>query len=165
MTTSSKNCNPKRNLTLLLLCLLIGYGVEAQSIAVNVDHPGAAIRPTMWGIFFEDINLAADGGLYAELIKNRSFEFTSPLMGWKEVTSKPGTGTLLVLNRSAESPDNPRFLRVTHYGDAAYGLANEGFRGMGIKAGEVYHFSVFDRTPSGPATALRLELQDAKIGR
>ncbi|HLL43137.1 MAG TPA: hypothetical protein VK369_08370, partial [Segetibacter sp.] len=59
--------------------------INAQSnenIVVKVDQPIAPIQPTMWGIFFEDINLGADGGIYAELVKNRSFEFNSPLMGW-----------------------------------------------------------------------------------
>jgi alpha-N-arabinofuranosidase len=129
----------------------------AQDITVRVDKPGAAIRPTMWGIFFEDINMAADGGLYAELVKNRSFEFNNPLMGWQAKTAAPGNGTVLVLNQSAENPDNPRFIRVTHYTDAAYGLVNEGFRGMGIKQDETYHFSVWSRS-TAPMT-LRLELQ------
>jgi alpha-N-arabinofuranosidase len=54
-------------------------------IAVDAAHPGPAISKTMFGIFFEDINFAADGGLYPELVKNRSFEFQEPLTGWHEV--------------------------------------------------------------------------------
>ena len=54
-------------------------------IAVDAAHPGAAISPTMFGIFFEDINFAADGGLYPERIKNRSFEFDQPLNGWHAI--------------------------------------------------------------------------------
>ena len=53
-------------------------------ITVNVDQPGARINPAMWGVFFEDINFGADGGLYAEMVKNRSFEFPEPLMGWSK---------------------------------------------------------------------------------
>lgn len=51
-------------------------------ISANVQKPIAPVQPTMWGIFFEDINLAADGGIYSELVKNRSFEFPKPFMGW-----------------------------------------------------------------------------------
>ena len=51
-------------------------------ISVHTTQPGAAIAPTMFGVFFEDINFAADGGLYPERIKNRSFEFAEPLTGW-----------------------------------------------------------------------------------
>ena len=161
MVNNSQHRHPKRNLkrtfffaTFLIILTQIA---TAQDLTVQVDKPGAPIAPTMWGIFFEDINLAADGGLYAELVKNRSFEFNNPLMGWTEHSSVPGNATLLVLNRSAENPDNPRFIRVTHTGDSPYGLTNEGFRGMGIKQGETYHFSVRDR-PTAPIT-LRLELQ------
>jgi alpha-L-arabinofuranosidase len=120
----------------------------------------------MWGIFFEDINMAADGGLYAELVKNRSFEFNMPLMGWKEMKAKPADGSVLVINRAAENPANPRFIRVSHYSEGNYGLSNEGFRGMGIKKDEQYHFSVWDRA-NGGSRALRIELitpEGQKIG-
>ena len=55
----------------------------------------------MWGVFFEDINMGADGGLYAELVKNRSFEFYKPIMGWKMEGSQVKEGDFLVLNRGA----------------------------------------------------------------
>ena len=156
-----------RRIVFFLFAVLGLSQANAQRLRVDVDKPGAVIRPTMWGIFFEDINMAADGGLYAELIKNRSFEFNNPLMGWKEHTSSPGDGTILVLNRQAESPDNPRFIRVSHIGGGAYGLSNEGFRGMGIRQGETYHFSCWVRSGAGGAAApaLRLELQtpDGKV--
>jgi alpha-L-arabinofuranosidase len=149
--------NRKKYFFYTLLFLSFFQHATAQNLIVQTNKPGAPIQPTMWGIFFEDINLAADGGLYAELVKNRSFEFTNPLMGWTEHPSVPGNGTVLVLNRSAEKPDNPRFIRVTHYADGPYTLSNEGFRGMGIKAGETYHFSVWDHA-TAPIT-LRLQLQ------
>ena len=56
-------------------------------ITVQADRPGAKINPAMWGIFFEDINFGADGGLYAELVKNRAFEFPHALMGWDHTKS------------------------------------------------------------------------------
>ena len=66
--------------------LLLGLSSSAQVHRMDIDlkKVGAPIQPTMYGIFFEDINYAADGGLYAELVKNRSFEFPNdPLQGWK----------------------------------------------------------------------------------
>lgn len=134
-------------------------GPASPDIVVQAGHPGAAIPSTMWGIFFEDINMAADGGLYAELVKNRSFEFNLPLMGWKEHKTGPGDGSVLVLNRGQENPANPRFVRLTHTSSGAYGLSNEGFRGMGIKNNELYHFSVWARPQSGGPLTLRLELK------
>ncbi|EJW93349.1 alpha-L-arabinofuranosidase A, partial [gut metagenome] len=58
--------------------------LQAQNheFVIQAKKLGAEIQPTMYGLFFEDINYAADGGLYAELVKNRSFEFPQHLMGW-----------------------------------------------------------------------------------
>ncbi len=123
----------------------------------------------MYGIFFEDINMAADGGVYAELVKNRSFEFTPNLMGWHERGKDGGSGSVQVVDRSAERPDNPHVITLTVASGAGYyGLSNEGFRGMGIKKGETYHFSVIARQHSGSRTGLTVELVDSQgvvIGR
>src|SRR4051812_142270 len=77
---------------------------------IAADKIKAHVQPTMYGIFFEDINLAGDGGVYAELVKNRSFEFKTPLMGWKELKQDGGNGSILILNRGAANPDNPKFI-------------------------------------------------------
>src|SRR4029078_8098999 len=70
---------------------------------VKADQIKGPVQPTMWGIFFEDINLAADGGVYAELVKNRSFEFAAPMMGWKEQKREGGNGSVLVINRGSSN--------------------------------------------------------------
>ncbi len=77
-----------RIITFFLLIITIAFSVELPAqklvpIIVNADKPKAEIKSTMWGIFFEDINFGADGGIYAELVKNRSFEFYKPRTGWK----------------------------------------------------------------------------------
>ena len=129
-----------------------------QKIIVKVNQPTAAIQPTMWGVFFEDINLAADGGIYAELVKNRSFEFFKPLMGWKIL--KPDTTTgVLIINQSETNPANPRYARISiAESEQSFGISNEGFRGMGIKTGMTYHFSVLARQSAGSALKVRIEL-------
>ncbi|AYB35029.1 alpha-L-arabinofuranosidase C-terminal domain-containing protein [Chryseolinea soli] len=138
--------------------------LQAQTVLnVKVDQPLSKIEPTMWGIFFEDINFAADGGLYAELVKNRSFEFAQPLMGWKEQNSNKfaiatNAGSVLILHEGGDT--NPRIARVNVLADKGYGLTNEGFRGMGIKKGATYTFSVQARQQQG-SPALRVELVDA----
>ena len=64
-----------KKLSFLLLLVVIVFPLSAQrTLSVSVK-PGAEINPDMYGVFFEDINFGADGGLYAELVKNRSFEF------------------------------------------------------------------------------------------
>ena len=114
------------------------------------------------GYFFEDINLAADGGIYAELVKNRSFEFTNPLMGWKELDKGTKGGSILVINREAVNKNNPRYIRIKNAITGNYGIANEGFRGMGIEKDKQYNFSVWARWPQGSAVKLRIELVNEK---
>ena len=135
---------------LLVVSMFAGkaFGQSGYPIVVRADQPGPVIQKTMWGIFFEDINFAADGGLYAELVKNRSFEFSKPLMGWKILKKDPTEG-LLIVNQSETNPNNPRYARITLQHDEKFGLENEGFRGMGIKKGITYHFSVLARLPKG----------------
>lgn len=149
---------------LLIVILLAGIAVHAQhTLSVKVNEPKAAIEPGMWGVFFEDINMGADGGIYAELVKNRSFEFNKPMMGWK-ILGKPLTeGDFVVLNRGQENTANPRYLRVTLHNNAkgSIGLNNEGFRSMGIKSGVRYDFSVMYRQPSA-SNKMYIELVDEK---
>src|SRR5215207_3140131 len=100
----------KRSLALLVLiagCCLQAP-VSAQNITVQVNKPVASIQPTMWGVFFEDINMGADGGIYAELVKNRSFEFYKPLMGWRIDQRQFKEGTIIVMNRQDKNTANPR---------------------------------------------------------
>jgi len=153
----------KKVLQILALGLLAASGVtEAQHnnvITVNTKNLSGKISPTMWGVFFEDINMGADGGIYAELVKNRSFEFFRPLMGWTVNGTKVKEGDMLILHRSPSHTANPRFLRTTvsnaAQGDA--GLLNEGFRGMGIKQGLRYDFSVLYRQQQ-PGIRLHIQL-------
>lgn len=107
---------------------------------------------------FEDINYAADGGLYAELVKNRSFEFPQHLMGWK-------TYGKVTLQDDGPFERNPHYVRLSDpgHGHKHTGLDNEGFFGVGIKEGEEYRFSVWARLPQGGTKAtLRIELVDTK---
>ena len=142
-------------LSLILFCST--FATAQQKLILQANKPVAEIQPTMWGIFFEDINLAADGGLYAELVKNRSFEFTQPLMGWKVENDKKGN--ILILNRSVEKPSNPRFARISvNESDKPFAITNEGFRGMGIKKDNGYTFSIISRVVEGTTGTIRAEL-------
>src|SRR3954469_11248869 len=79
--------------------LLSAGAQKTNTITVNAAKITTDIQPTMWGIFFEDINMGADGGLYAELVKNRSFEFYTPQIGWKMGGTQVKEGDFLILNR------------------------------------------------------------------
>jgi len=158
-----KNALP-RSLSLVLFFAYIHVNAEASTITVQADHPGARINPAMWGIFFEDINLGADGGLYAELIKNRGFEFPDPLMGWVKLAASDGSGTLEIRQDSPLNEANPHYLRLTSTGGSGYGIANEGFRGIGLRAGEIYVFSARIRSSaSRPKVRLDLVNPDGKV--
>ena len=111
------------------------------TILIDAGKPGAKINPAMWGIFFEDINFGADGGLYAELVKNRGFEFPDPLMGWSKVSPSKARGHISVLSEFPFDAANPHYLHIESLGTDVFGVANEGFRGMGVKEGETYRFS------------------------
>jgi alpha-L-arabinofuranosidase len=140
-------------LTGLAVTLLSVFAVAQTTnvITVKADKPYAEIQPTMWGVFFEDINLGADGGIYAELVKNRSFEFSKPLMGWKVEQNFFNEAAVTVLNRQGQNLANPRFARVTVNNAKAgtLSITNEGFRGMGIKKDLHYDFSLMYRQQTG----------------
>ena len=140
-----------------LLSIAFAAGMTLTAIGqnvmdVNTKKLGAPIQSTMYGIFFEDINYAADGGLYGELVKNRSFEFPQHLMGWQAF------GCVDV------KEDGP-FQRCPHYvelsdpghRDRRTGLVNEGYFGIGVKKDEQYRFSVWAKAQKGKA-AIRIQL-------
>ncbi|WP_316847810.1 alpha-L-arabinofuranosidase C-terminal domain-containing protein [Pedobacter psychrodurus] len=142
----------------------IGFVSEVQAqtakvIKIKTDHTIAKVQPNMWGGFFEDINFGADGGIYAELIKNRSFEFAKPLMGWTIQRNKQQEGEVLVVNRKEVNTSNPRYLQVKKQTDD-FELINEGFKGIGVKKGLRYDFSVMYRQAK-PGIKLVLLLKDA----
>jgi len=143
-----------RKLTTLLV-LSLALNVQAQRYVMTVDasKPTAQIQPEMYGIFFEDINFGADGGLYAELVKNRSFEFPQPFVGWVPF------GNVTVQEQNPCFDRNPHYVRVVNDGRLLRaGLDNEGYRGIGVKQGEEYRFSVYARTPDTKPMKLSVEL-------
>ena len=141
----------------LAVALSLSASASAMTILIQADQPGADMNPAMWGIFFEDINFGADGGLCAELVKNRSFEFPDPLTGWSRISPSLARGRLSIRDDSPFNAANPHYLRIESEGPAPFGVANEGFRGMGVRQGEAYNFSARIRRTDGSA-ALRIEL-------
>ena len=133
-------------------CLIMSQNL--YHFDIDLSKTGAPISSTQYGIFFEDINFAADGGLYAELVKNRSFEFPSnPFQGWKVF------GNVAVLD-DGPFDRNPHYVRLSDPGHPHRwtGLENEGFFGIGVKAGEEYRFSVWSRVPEGGFSKLHVEI-------
>ena len=135
-------------------CVALAMSLSALSspttITVNADKIGAEIQPTMYGLFFEDINYGADGGLYAEKIKNRSFEFPQNLAGWTTFGN-------VQLKDDGPFERNPHYVTLSAAGhnDKHTGLDNDGFFGVSCKKGKQYRFSVWARSPKGA----RLDVQ------
>ena len=148
-----------KKIFLSIVAMVAAWSLSAQIVEmkVNVNRLGADIQPTMYGIFIEDINFAADGGLYAELVKNRSFEFPgNRLQGWS-------VGGCVEIRDDGPFERNPHYLRLNYPGHPHKhtALENSGFFGIGIKEGAQYRFSVWARVPDGTQAAkLGIELID-----
>lgn len=142
------------------LALSAGMNLNAQNannMVIQANKIGAEIQPTMYGHFFEDINYGADGGLYAELVKNRSFDFPQNFMGW-DIFGK------VTLQNDGPFERNPHYVRLSEPGHAhkRTGIENEGFFGIGIKANEKYRFTVWAR---GENQKIKVELiNNASMG-
>ena len=147
--------NSKRLLTCALaLSSMLGSMAQTHVMDINTKKAGATVQKTMYGLFFEDINYAADGGLYGELVKNRSFEFPQALMGWQTF------GNVTV-------KDDGPFKRCPHYVELSWpghkerrtGLQNEGYFGIGVLKGEEYRFTVWAKADKGTAR-IKVQLID-----
>src|SRR6187402_1564389 len=123
-------------ITKITLCGLLLNGLYANAqkttLEVNTSKTITKIQPTMYGIFFEDINFAADGGLYAEMVKNRSFEFDDPLMGWHQPKSDRhnfnNKSGIAVPVQFSKKGTNHNYCRITVKDAKGYEIINEGFR-------------------------------------
>jgi len=151
-----------------LVACSIGLTAESAEstvqLVVRADQPGAKISPTMYGIFFEDINFGADGGLYAELVKNRSFEFPTAMMAWSEVKQGDAAGSLAVLDQDPFNAVNPHYLSVTATtAGEGYGVVNEGFSGMGVRKGEGYLFSMIVRGDKKAVLRVEMVTTDGRV--
>lgn len=182
----TKSFAPSRLVGLAVVVLLaVVSGVHAQTttLTIQAGQPGKSISPDLIGIFFEDLNYAADGGLYAELIQNRSFEYRpveqsswGPLSFWELQKRGGGDGSLGVSAMRPIHENNPHYalLTVRTPGDGV-GLANSGFGGIPLKAGETYAASFWayqpymgimwgrgDNSKPMPVT-LRLETKEGEV--
>ncbi|MBO5584953.1 MAG: alpha-N-arabinofuranosidase [Bacteroidaceae bacterium] len=151
----------KHSLQALALAAFLGAPASAMAQGVKAPAGGKKISNELLGIFFEDISYSADGGLYAELVENGSFEYSpaerdgwGPGTAWKQIRPGHSLGTLQVRMDSPIHPNNPTYMRlhterVKEYYDYAgfkgFGLENSGFDGIAVKAGAKYDFSAFFR--------------------
>ncbi|WP_031506340.1 alpha-L-arabinofuranosidase C-terminal domain-containing protein [Streptomyces megasporus] len=144
------------------------------TLAIDPTRTGPTIDDRMYGVFYEDINRAADGGLYAELVQNRSFEYApvdnpsyTGLTAWTETATGGATGTAHVVDDEKRLNErNRNHLRLDLDGTggdgARYGVVNAGYNtGIAVERGERYDFSVWARTDRRGGTPLTVTLHDA----
>ncbi len=152
----------------------------ASEITVHVDQATVPLPETLYGLFYEDINYAGDGGLYAELVQNRSFEYypvqgwnplsdkLGPLFAWEKVELGGGGCTLSVENADPLNENNTNYvrLRIDQPGRGV-GLANLGFGGIYVVDGDTYDFSFYARRTHGLDAPVRISLQgaDGELGQ
>jgi alpha-N-arabinofuranosidase len=152
---------------------LLSHPAQAENIVlaapaivtVQAGQP-KYISPDLFGIFFEDLNYAADGGLYAELVQNRSFEYSAAdsknwnsLTAW-ELVQNDGTGSVVVETNSPLNAGNPHYAVLTvENGGNGVGLRNAGFDGIVVKVGEKYDVALFAREISGQPAPIIVRLE------
>ena len=146
----------KRATPVCLLSALLAVSAWANppaTVTVALDAPAKPISPHLFGVFFEDLNYAADGGLYAELIQNRSFEYNAVeqpewnnLTSWEVITRGGGKGNLRAADAFPLHANNPHYaaFAVETPGEGV-GLVNPGFDGIPVTEGEKYELSFFAR--------------------
>ena len=159
---------------------LTGALILASTLSVNAQKPmqapqgGKQISDELIGIFFEDISSSADGGLYAELLQNGSFEFNlaerdgwGPGTAWRVIRPGHSLGLAQALQQDPIHPNNPNYMRLTtervrefkdYDGWKGFGLENHGFDGISVKADACYDFSFFARNVDGKDKQVRVSL-------
>jgi len=137
-------------LFLLFTAVTFNATAQVQVYTVQTKIRKAGISPTLWGLFFEDINRGADGGIYAEMIKNRSFDYPKPMTGW---TTWPGNrvrdGIFIITTQMAVNSADPKYMAVTIRPGDTVGLINEGFGGLALKKGLAYELTLRYRQSGG----------------
>ena len=171
----------KKHLTLTAALLATAMlGVNAQK-PMSAPAGGKAISDELIGIFFEDISSSADGGLYAELVQNGSFEYNptekdgwGPGTAWRMIRPGHSLGYLEPRMDNPIHPNNPTYMRIhtervkeyyDYNGWKGFGLQNDGFDGFSVKAGAKYDFSVFMRNVDKSAKEVRVVLVELPQGR
>ncbi|HEV7925163.1 MAG TPA: alpha-L-arabinofuranosidase C-terminal domain-containing protein [Verrucomicrobiae bacterium] len=166
MNHSNRSC-PTAFILVIASLGAFANGLFAQaSLTVDVDKPGHAISPTLWGIFFEDINLSADGGIYPELVRNRSFEDSDQPDSWTLSDSNSGKSKIAIDSSRPLNPFNRHSLCVTVDGSVA--LENEGYWGMNVVQDDTYVFKVAARGAedfSGPLTVRVLSASGSELAK
>jgi alpha-N-arabinofuranosidase len=163
----------EKTFALFAAFIIVNVNANSQDITSAQNASGGKkISSDLFGLFFEDINYSADGGLYAELVQNRSFEYSptdrpewNPFSFWEYITPGFSYGSISVETKFPVHPNNPHYvvLNVEHVGDGGgVGIKNSGFDGMVIRAGDKYNLSLFVSQLTDEPVSISVTLQNRK---
>ncbi|HZT22396.1 MAG TPA: carbohydrate binding domain-containing protein, partial [Verrucomicrobiae bacterium] len=158
-----------KTLVFAILALIISLPVAAcaqtggtATVAIQADHPGAVVSSNLFGIFFEEINYAGDGGLYAEMVRNRSFYDANNPLFWTLVTTGTATGEMNVDPTMPLNTNIPNSLKLTmSSGSGSVGAGNAGYWGMSLQAGATYDLSFYVRATNNFSGVISARLESA----
>ncbi len=152
-------------LALMAISLAAPFAVLAQTatVAIQANEPAANISSNLFGIFFEEINMAGDGGIYAELVRNRLFaDSTTSIPWWTFVTSGTAAGQMSLDASLPLSTTNPQCLNLTMSGGTGtVGAANNGYYGISVASGKTYNLGFYARASSGFSGNLTVSLESS----
>ncbi|HEU5397249.1 MAG TPA: carbohydrate binding domain-containing protein, partial [Verrucomicrobiae bacterium] len=147
---------------LVLLATMAGHCQSAATVNVAVNQPGAVVSSNLFGIFFEEINYAGDGGIYGEMVRNRSFAQSSNPDYWTLVTSGTAQGSMTVDSTQPLNTNLLSSLKLTlSSGSGSVGAANSGYWGMALQSGAAYHLSFYAAAPTGFSGSITAKLENA----
>ena len=134
---------------------------QTNTVTVQANQPAANISSNLFGIFFEEISMAGDGGIYAELVRNRSFEDASTPVQWTLVTSN-ATGSFAVDTSLPLSASNTQSLKLTKSsGSGSIGAANNGYYGIPLASGKTYNLNFYARAAAGFSGNIAVSLENS----
>ena len=155
-------------LALYIQLICVQNAISQTTITIQADKRGVSISPTLWGIFFEDLNWAADGGLYGELVQNRSFEYINvfgsnftPTTAWTLVQRGGASASMAISTQDPLNSVNSHYitLSITNGGSGA-GLCNIGYGGIPVVNGDSYRFSFWARRSSGLIDTMSIRIEN-----
>jgi hypothetical protein len=145
----------------------VAQGAGTDKLTIHADRPGPKVSPTLYGLFFEEINMAGDGGLYAELVRNRSFEDSDKPEHWTLIADGGSKGNMAIATARPMSGTNVRSLKLTvnSAGGGRAGVANNGYFGIGLKKNARYELSLAARAADGFSGPLTITLESSDGSR
>src|ERR1035438_309751 len=147
---------------LALSAVALARGQSAATVSIQVNQPGAVVSSNLFGIFFEEINCAGEGGIYAEMVRNRAFNNSANPDYWTLVTNGAATGTMSVDFSQPLNTNKPCSLNLTKLsGTGGIGAANSGFWGMSLQSGATYNFTFYALGSNNFAGPVVVQLQNA----